>query len=284
MVIFEVFSYGNAENSQALLYRQKRTTWNSAPNNSVFYECYIVNVKYTYGNNKIYLLDNYLNNEISSFENGLLLINIYTSKEIDVSNRYEIVLQENIIYKCIVLYQGSILGKASVNIFNFEPANQNIGYVSEGFSFGSFDVNDKNLLEYLSSDEYGIPMENGLVLTGGLVVEDREGNIFDNPIREYLNRNSLYVYLPQSKRNILQLNQWPNPKIVNIIDALVVLEIKYNAIVSSFKSSNSVISVRDYTTNRNININVNDIIANARNQYNNFRAELSRYNLLIYRR
>lgn len=108
------FSSGSQDQqSQALLYKQKRVTWQGAPDTAIFYECYL-----TRNDDKTLLLDASF---ISNFPDGPILIVAGQPMEIIVHNDKAVLKQTDIIYKSVVLESGGMMGIAIVNVFTAEP-------------------------------------------------------------------------------------------------------------------------------------------------------------------
>ncbi|AEF84087.1 hypothetical protein TREPR_2037 [Treponema primitia ZAS-2] len=120
--IVSIYAEGSTDSqSQALLFKQKRTEWEGAPDSAVFYECYLVR----YNNDSTTLLDFYL--KTGQSKDSILFVSNDTSMKIRAQNA-EIMLKEPyIIYKCIVFYSVAMLGEAVVNIFKADPVNIRIG-------------------------------------------------------------------------------------------------------------------------------------------------------------
>jgi len=191
LLIFRIYAAGSAdEQSQALLFKQKRVKWDNAPESAVFYECYLINEKNSNGDNVTILLDTYL-------KDNILLINLDSSKKIEVTNIKEMLKQDKIIYNCIVLYSNAMFGMAVVNIFEAEPINQQVGYIING-----------KLLDNIFDNEFDF--------------------LYLSVLRYYLGENNVLVYFPQFKRTILQLDQWPKPTKFNVLDGLGLLKNAYD--------------------------------------------------------
>jgi len=131
IIPFGAFASGRADQqSQALLYRQKRTTWTGAPESAVFYECYLV--KY---DDKVILLDGYLTS-------SMLIINTDNSMEILVHNQNTMLTKEKAIYKCVLLESGGLMGMAIVNVFTADVVNIKIGYTDNWSYCYCFDFSE----------------------------------------------------------------------------------------------------------------------------------------------
>ncbi|MFP3041626.1 hypothetical protein LQZ19_07350 [Treponema primitia] len=117
-----IFASGSSDQSEALLYRQKRTTWNGAPESAVFYECYLAIKNYN-----LTLLDAFL--ETDAFNEPILFVNETSSMIIKAHNDTTYITESDKIFKCIVLYSNSMMGRAFVNIFSAEPVTFKIGSV-----------------------------------------------------------------------------------------------------------------------------------------------------------
>lgn len=196
LTINGIFASGNADQkSEALLFKQKRTKWNDAPDSAIFYECYMLNIKESDGNDKTILLDSFKKDGFMFLKDGIMLINPSTSMSIAAHNAPEMLKQEKVVYKCVVLYSTAVLGTAVVNIFKAEPVKQQIGYII-GYELSDFlDDNDMNCVETVIG---------------------------------YQDENVIYAYFPQSKRSFLQLDQWPEPTKFNLIDGLTMMKSKYD--------------------------------------------------------
>jgi preprotein translocase subunit SecG len=193
MTIVVIFASGNAdEQSQALLYKQQRTTWPNAPENAVFYECYLMSIKDKNGENNYILLDSIMLGN----DNGVILVNTSTSMKIVINGGKEMLGNENEVYKCVVLYSNSMFGIAMVNIFKSEQLNKQIGYY-----YGNR-ILDFNIIE---NDDYEI-----LNLLA-----------FDDDIER-----KHFFYFPKNKRSFLKLDQWPNYSSIEIVDGLTLLRRK----------------------------------------------------------
>jgi hypothetical protein len=154
-ISFEAFASGNADQqSQALLYQQKRTTWKDAPESAAFYECYLVKRGY----NDVILLDIYLQTEF--LENPMLIVNHTSSMGILVYNESAMLKLENTIYKCVVLASANFMGMAIVNVFSAEPINIKIGYVMDRDSWRWYEY---SLLFY--DDRYIVVSHNDEKIT-----------------------------------------------------------------------------------------------------------------------
>ncbi|MDR3284106.1 MAG: hypothetical protein LBS97_02880 [Treponema sp.] len=123
LALNELFASGSKEEqSQALLYRQKRTTWTGASDSTVFYECYLVK----HGDDVI-LLDTLV--RTAFLKAPILIVNSETSMKIDVHNEDAMLKRPGTLYKCVVLESGGLMGRAIVNAFSAEPVTMKIGYV-----------------------------------------------------------------------------------------------------------------------------------------------------------
>jgi len=130
IIPFGVFAAGSGDDqSQALLYKQKRTTWEGAPESAIFYECYLV--KY---DDNVLLLDTYLTS-------SMLIINTENSMKIIVHNQKSMLTKDKTIYKCVVLESGGLMGIAIVNVFTADIINIKIGYTSWSFYY-DFDFSE----------------------------------------------------------------------------------------------------------------------------------------------
>jgi hypothetical protein len=175
-IIFGAYASGNADTqSRTLLYKQKRTVWEGAPDSAVFYEVFLAN-----GRNAVFLLDVA---EVP-FESSLVIINPEGSMEIDVQNASSILRRNDLIYKCVVLYTGQLMGMAIVNIFSAEPI--------EIREFGF--IEDQNYFNFIANYFDEIDLEKEFISP-----EQRRGV-----------ENKIWVMFPNDTKIIL-IDQWPNP-------------------------------------------------------------------------
>jgi len=190
------------EQSQALLYRQKRTTWEGAPEGSAFYECYLVNYGDKGGPNgqAEVLLDAFM--RAGFLQSPVLIVNPATSMTLEASNGDQYLKKQYTPYKCIVLYTASIVGCAIVTIFKADPLNIKIGYV---FSNSGYDFPFKFVPPY----------------------EDMDYDAYQNNDDD----SNLFVVFPNETK-LLQINQWPNPTEFNEVDGYRLLEESYNTFIS----------------------------------------------------
>ena len=196
--IYCIFAYGARDQSQALLFKQTRVNWENAPNDAVFYEVYLLR-----NGDDIRLLDTYIYRNI-------LFVNFLSSMYIKVTNASEILLQEDNIYKCVVLYSGVILGMAIVNIFDSNIITGDIGYI--GF------YEDYSMILSLYQDNY------------------------------FKKNNIILVYLPHSRRSILQIDKWPptNFQVIDVLDILNNIRENYEVEKMQINSNDEILSVSDY--------------------------------------
>jgi len=185
LLSFDLFASGAAdEQSQALLFKQKRVRWDNAPESTYFYEVYLYKE-----NDVISLLDIYS-------ENNIKIVNLYTSMKIEVTNANDILRQNNTIYKCVVLYSNVFLGMAVVNIFEAVPlVNQSIGFIG-------YNKNINNIYKIEEDLDHDVFFYIYLLESG----YDDYGH----------NNDTLYAYFPNINA-FMKIGNWPpNESIVNI--------------------------------------------------------------------
>jgi len=242
IIITVLFPSGSADSqSQALLFKQKRTTWPSAPDSAVFYECFLVNIKGEYGDAETILLDSFV-------KDGIIIVNLSSSMKIDVTNVKEMIKKDNVIYKCTVLYSNSFFGTAVVNIFKSDLVKENIGYIIGSYLIYLLEENDLIYIETVFSYYYS------------------EYN--EEP-------KQIYVYLPQSKRSFLQLDQWPNPKEIKIIDGLILMKENYDKYILEL---NNLINNKELDA-YNIQY-INEKKIEAKKNYDRVYSVLSKYSII----
>jgi len=264
-IVNGIFASGTSEHqSQALLFNQKRVSWPSAPDSAVFYECYIM--KFIYRNEvKLVLLDQKIINESNSGVNEIILIN--NVMEIVINSGAEMLRQENIIYKCIVLYSNSMFGMAMVNLFQAEPITMQIGH-----NIGSY-----HLYNIIGESDHAI-------------IE-----MYAKTLSDDLN-NNLYFYFPQNKRSIIKLDYWQNYNNVSVLDGINLLNTFFNMEIAGIEEYSENI-FRSFTEpefympwfyideeyfNRNMNLlQIKDAARKqARDIFNTHYSTLSEYELL----
>jgi hypothetical protein len=138
-VVQNNFAAGRIEThsqSQALLFKQKRVDWKGAPESSVFYECCLFRLGDGVGLVDYFLKTGFLKDTVLFIrfdESGMAEIEVDNYRQYlmdSVVDDFEKTFENLKFYKCVVLYAGSFMGTAQVNIFSAELIKARVGLVS----------------------------------------------------------------------------------------------------------------------------------------------------------
>jgi hypothetical protein len=185
------------EQSRALLFKQKRTSWKGAPESAIFYECYLQQDE----DGTTMLLDTFVRTEF--LKAPVLIVNGAASKKINADNSKSMLKNINTVYKCVVLYSSEFWGMAIVNIFSAEQVTMRVGYLvgfSPESSYSTF-FDDFKVINIIN------PLTYALLF---LLWTD-------------IDYNDMFVFFVGNERSLLRLNEWP-PTSFEQIDALVIWE------------------------------------------------------------